>query len=158
MKRLIFGIAVLAAILCLGGAADLAVAPDASVKLDWQTDLPKALVQAKAENKLVLLNFTGSDWCAGCKVMDLEVFSQPEFAAYAQTNLMLVEVDLPNHKMLPPALLAANKALNTNYDVVGFPTLIALQPDGTVAWRMDGFSGDIGPQTLITPLQAVKKL
>jgi len=158
MKRLIFGIAVLAAILCLGGAADLAVAPDASVKLDWQTDLPKALVQAKAENKLVLLNFTGSDWCAGCKVMDLEVFSQPEFAAYAQTNLMLVEVDLPNHKMLPPALLAANKALNTNYDVVGFPTLIALNPDGKVVWRLEGLVDNPGPRTVIVPLQALKKL
>ena len=158
MKRLIFGIAVLAAILCLGGAADLAVAPDSSVKPGWQTDLPKALVQAKAENKLVLLNFTGSDWCAGCKVMDLEVFSQPEFAAYAQTNLVLVEVDLPNHKVLPPALLAANKALNTNYDVVGFPTLIALQPDGKVVWRLDGLVDNPSPRTVIVPLQALKKL
>ena len=28
----------------------------------WLTDLPKAQAQAKAENKLVFLNFTGSDW------------------------------------------------------------------------------------------------
>ena len=158
MKRLIFGIAVLAAILCLGGAADLAVAPDASVKLDWQTDLPKALVQARAEKKLVLLNFTGSDWCSACKVLDNEVFDQAEFAAFAQTNLVLVEVDLPNRKVLPPALLAANQALNTNYDVEGFPTLIALKPDGKVAWRMDGISDNLSPQTVIAPLQALKPL
>ncbi len=28
----------------------------------WLTDLPKAQAQAKAEKKLVLLNFGGSDW------------------------------------------------------------------------------------------------
>ncbi len=28
----------------------------------WLTDLPKAQAQAKAEKKLVLLDFTGSDW------------------------------------------------------------------------------------------------
>jgi thiol:disulfide interchange protein len=31
--------------------------------LNWGTDLPKALAQAKADKKMVLLDFTGSDWC-----------------------------------------------------------------------------------------------
>jgi len=157
MKKLIF-VALAGVALIFGIAAVPVASTTGSVKLDWQTDLPKALVQARAEKKLVLLNFTGSDWCSACKVLDNEVFDQAEFAAFAQTNLVLVEVDLPNRKVLPPALLAANQALNTNYDVEGFPTLIALKPDGKVAWRMDGVSDNLSPQTVIAPLQALKPL
>jgi len=157
MKKLIF-VALAGVALIFGIAAVPVASTTGSVKLDWQTDLPKALVQARAEQKLVLLNFTGSDWCSACKVLDNEVFDQAEFAAFAQTNLVLVEVDLPNRKVLPPALLAANQALNTNYDVEGFPTLIALKPDGKVAWRMDGISDNLSPQTVIAPLQALKPL
>jgi len=157
MKKLIF-VALAGVALIFGIAAVPVASTTGSVKLDWQTDLPKALVQARAEQKLVLLNFTGSDWCSACKVLDNEVFDQAEFAAFAQTNLVLVVVDLPNRKVLPPALLAANQALNTNYDVEGFPTLIALKPDGKVAWRMDGISDNLSPQTVIAPLQALKPL
>ena len=32
----------------------------------WLTDLPKAEALAKAENNIVLLDFTGSDWCPWC--------------------------------------------------------------------------------------------
>lgn len=33
-----------------------------SVSAEWLTDLSKAQPQAKTEKKLVLINFTGSDW------------------------------------------------------------------------------------------------
>ena len=33
----------------------------------WITDVPKAMEQAKSQKKLVLLDFTGSDWCPPCK-------------------------------------------------------------------------------------------
>ena len=61
--------------------------------LTWLTSVPDAQAQAKKESKLVLLDFTGSDWCSWCKKLDAEVFSQPQFADYAKKNLVLVEVD-----------------------------------------------------------------
>jgi len=142
----------------LGLAFVFSGSPALAQDLVWHTSVPAALEKAKAEKKLVLLDFTGSDWCSACLILDKQAFNQPEFAAYAATNLVLVQLDFPNHKPQSAELKAANDALQKQYSVEGFPTLIALQPDGTVAWRMDGFSGDIGPQTLITPLQAVKKL
>ena len=30
----------------------------------WLTDYSKALIQAKTQNKPVLIDFTGSDWCS----------------------------------------------------------------------------------------------
>ena len=35
----------------------------ARAEAQWLTDYEKAQAEAKAENKLLLLNFTGSDWC-----------------------------------------------------------------------------------------------
>jgi protein disulfide-isomerase len=40
----------------------------------WQTDLPKAQAQAAKEKKMVLLDFTGSDWCGWCIKLHKEVF------------------------------------------------------------------------------------
>ena len=33
---------------------------------DWSTDLEAAFSKAKKENKSVLVEFTGSDWCPPC--------------------------------------------------------------------------------------------
>ena len=49
----------------------------------WLTDLPKAEAQAKAENKIVLLDFTGSDWCGWCIKFKKEVLDTAEFQEYA---------------------------------------------------------------------------
>ena len=38
------------------------------------TDYKAALAKAKAENKDVLIDFSGSDWCRWCVKLDKEVF------------------------------------------------------------------------------------
>jgi len=35
-------------------------------ELDWLTDFRKAKAQANQDAKLILMRFTGSDWCANC--------------------------------------------------------------------------------------------
>jgi thioredoxin-related protein len=35
----------------------------------WLTDYDAALTQAEKQDKNVLLYFTGSDWCAQCKML-----------------------------------------------------------------------------------------
>ena len=47
-------------VLCL--TLGLALLSARAAESAWLTDLPKAQAQAKAENKMVFLNFTGSDW------------------------------------------------------------------------------------------------
>src|ERR1700722_8137251 len=106
---------------------------------NWLTSVPEAKAKAGKEQKLVLMDFTGSDWCGWCKKLDAETFSKSEFADYAKKNLVLVEVDFPSQKPQSDALKAANKALQKKYSVDGYPTLIALKPDGTVAWQQTGY-------------------
>jgi thiol:disulfide interchange protein len=122
----------------------------------WLTDMPKALKEAKAEHKIVLADFTGSDWCAACKRMDNDTFSKPEFAKYAKKHLVLVQLDYPDNKPQSDELKAANAALSAKYAIIGCPTLIALKPDATVLWRKDGYLAG-GPKALIDALEAAKQ-
>ena len=101
-----------------------------AAELTWLTDLPKAKAQAKAESKLVLMDFTGSDFCPPCIRLAKEVFPTKEFSDYAKQHLVLVEVDFPIKKKQSPELKAANEALQKEFKVDGYPTLIVLAPDG----------------------------
>jgi protein disulfide-isomerase len=101
-----------------------------AAELNWLTDAAKAQAQAKAENKLVLLDFTGSDWCGWCIKLNKEVFNTPEFAEYAKKNLVLVEEDFPRKKKLSDEQKKANEALGKKYGIRGYPTLILLDGSG----------------------------
>src|SRR3954469_19158244 len=76
---------------------------------DWQTDFKKAQEQAKTDKKLLLVDFTGSDWCGWCIKLNREVFSKPEFKDYATKNLVLLEVDFPRAKVLPDSVRRQNQ-------------------------------------------------
>lgn len=125
--------------LMMGLFAGFVAAQIYAADLTWSTDLPKALVQAKAEKKLVFMDFTGSDWCPGCILFHKQVASSPAFAAFATNNLVLVEVDFPNDKPQSNELKAANNALQSKYDIQGFPTFILLNADGKELGRVTGF-------------------
>jgi protein disulfide-isomerase len=127
-----------------------------AVELPWQTDLPKALALAKSENKAVLMDFTGSDWCPGCIAFHKEVALSPQFAAYANTNLVLVEVDFPEKKPQSDELKAANTVLQKNYAVEGFPTLILLNADGKEIGRQLGYDSE-KPEVFIAKLEKFSK-
>ena len=120
--------------------------------LTWGTDLPKALAQAKAEKKMVLMDFTGSDWCGWCIKFEKETLSTQKFADYAKTHLVLVVVDFPNKKPQSDALKAANKALGEKYVVEGYPTFVLLNGDGKEIGRQVGYSRG-GPDAFIAKLE-----
>lgn len=125
-------------------------------ELPWATSLPKALEQAKAENKIVLLDFTGSDWCVWCIKFDDDILSKPEFASYAKTNLVMVMLDFPNAKKQSEAVKKANKDLQGKFKVEGFPTYVALTPDGKEIGRQVGYLSG-GPQAFIAELEKFRK-
>jgi protein disulfide-isomerase len=110
-----------------------------ATELNWSTDANTAVKRAKIENKLVLVDFTGSDWCGWCKKFDAEALSTEEFAAYAKTNLMLVQLDFPRSKPQSDALKAVNKAMAKQFKPGGFPTFIVLNGDGKELGRQTGY-------------------
>ena len=111
---------------------------------EWQTGYGKALAKAKAEHKKVLLDFTGSDWCPPCIALRKRVFSQPEFRAYADKNLVAVEIDYPRHKQQSANLKKQNERLAGQYRIVekGFPTVILLNPEGKMVREFTDYGGE----------------
>ncbi len=122
----------------------------------WLTDLPKAQAQAKIENKIVLLDFTGSDWCGWCIKFRKEVVDTAEFQGYADKHVVLVELDYPRHKEQSGDLKKANAALKNKYKVTGFPTLVVLNQDGREIGRQVGFD-EGGPKAFIAKLDGYQK-
>src|SRR5579859_5505708 len=88
--------------------------------VEWFTSLQTALEKAQADDKIVLLDFTGSDWCIWCQRLKSEIFDTPEFATFAKANLVMVEVDFPNRKPISNDQLAANEALAKKYNIDGY--------------------------------------
>jgi thioredoxin-related protein len=128
----------------------------AATAVEWHTDLVKAQAIAKAEKKMVLLDFTGSDWCGSCIMLDKEVFSTKQFGDYAKKNLVLVKVDFPMKKALKPALKRANQELKEKFDIEGFPTFVVLNSDGKELGREVGYAGD-GPKPVIAQIEQFRK-
>lgn len=119
----------------------------------WLTSLTQAQAQAAQKNKLILLNFTGSDWCLPCKKLDAEIFSTQQFNDYATKYLVLVRADFPQQKPQSADLRSANQTLKAQFGVSDFPTLVAMKADGTVVWKQAGYLPG-GPLALITKLDA----
>ena len=107
----------------------------------WLTDLDAAKAQGVKENKPVLVDFTGSDWCPPCKQLHKVVFESAEFAAVA-SKYVLVELDYPKSKPQAPELKAKNAALSKQFGITGFPTVLLLDAKtGEVFGKTVGFGG-----------------
>jgi protein disulfide-isomerase len=106
----------------------------------WLTSLPDALAQAKTDKKLVLLDFTGSDWCPPCKMLHEKVLTQKEFLDHASENLVLVMLDFPRSKPQEAKLKEANQELAKKFNIEGFPTLVLLDGEGNELAREVGLA------------------
>lgn len=116
-------------LLALAVATTLTVTSSFAAKL-WETDFEKASAAAKASNRYMLLDFSGSDWCGWCMKLEKEVFSQKDFKKYAKENLVCVLLDFPKGKSLKKKLIKQNKDLSDKYRIRGYPSIIILDPTG----------------------------
>ena len=110
---------------------------------DWLTNFDEAKRTALQEHKLILLNFSGSDWCGPCIKMKKEVFENDSFRQLAQEKLVLLRADFPRQKknQLPLDLVAHNEKLADKYNPDGkFPLTLLLDADGKVVKQWDGYA------------------
>jgi thioredoxin-related protein len=114
-------------------------AASAAFAADWTENYTAALTQAKKEHKMLLLNFTGSDWCPWCKRIDAEVFDTPKFKEFADKGLVLVTVDFPNAKPQSDTVKAQNSKLQEKYGIQAYPTLIVLDSNEKVVFVQEGY-------------------
>lgn len=93
----------------------------------WMTNVDEALEKAKKDKKPVMVEFTGSDWCPPCIMMEKKVFSKPEFSTKASEKYILVKIDIPKGDK---ELSKKNQKVLKKYKVRGVPTVVLFDQDG----------------------------
>lgn len=109
---------------------------------EWMTDFDKAKTEAAGSGKLILLNFSGSDWCIPCIRLHKEIFQTEAFEKYAEEHLILVNADFPRLKknQLSKEQIKKNEKLADKYNAGGaFPLTLLLDADGKVLKQWNGF-------------------
>ena len=135
MKKLILSLLLLATV-------------TARAEVTWLTDLDAAKAKGVKENKPVLVDFTGSDWCPPCIQLHKVVFQSAEFAAVA-SKYVLVELDYPRKTPQAPELKAKNAELSKKFGISGFPTVLLIDAkSGEVFGKTVGFGGQTAKEYL----------
>ncbi len=110
--------------------------------------------KAIAEDKQLLVDFTGSDWCGWCIRLDKEVFQKPEFKG--ADKFVLVSLDFPKDKTkVTEEIQAQNEKLQKLYAVTGFPTILLMDAKG-MPFAKTGYQAG-GPEKYNTHLEELLK-
>ncbi len=135
-------------------ACSAALVAPATAAEGWMTDFPAAQKKAQAENKLVLVDFTGSDWCRPCVELQRNVLDTPEFRQYTADKFVLMQADLPR-RAIDGKLREANEALAARYNVASYPTILVVTPEGKI---VGGFEGSVeSVKGAILPLEHARE-
>ena len=123
----------------------------------WQTDFEKARDMAREEKRVILLNFSGSDWCGPCMHLRKEVFDSEAFQQLADSSLVLMNADFPRSKknQLSKDLQHQNEILAERYNPLGkFPYTVLLNADGGVIQSWEGYPQN-NSQLFISQIKSV---
>lgn len=137
-------------------SASAGVAHNGATPGKWTQDFEAAKALAATNGLPILMNFTGSDWCGWCKLMDRLVFSQKEWKSWAKDKVVLVFIDFPrDESKVPKKFRSRNRDLQNQYGVRGYPTYIVLSSDASTVLGRLGASRDATPGSFIDQLSAI---
>ena len=106
-------------------------------------DFEKAKAQAAKEEKSILMEFTGSDWCPPCKALAKNVLTQDVFKTEMPKNFVLLKLDSPRDKSKQtPEEIEQYKVLSAKYGIQGVPTIFLADAKGRPYYQTGGYSGD----------------
>lgn len=129
---LLFGI-------CLAGAV-FGEQMSKSVPKGWGENFAAAKEEASQNGKLLLIAFSGSDWCGWCMKMEKEIYSDHKFIHGAKKNFVLVMVDNPRDKgILSKLAQTQNPGIIAEYRVSGYPCTVIARPSGEEIRRIGGY-------------------
>jgi thioredoxin-related protein len=125
----------------------------------WSGDFSDAQKQATQEHKLILINFSGSDWCGPCIRLRKEILESSTFESYASGHLVLVRADFPRQKkdQLSKEQVKLNEALADKYNPDGkFPYTLLVDENGKVLKDWDGFPNETSDQ-FVSQISSIAK-
>jgi thioredoxin-related protein len=120
----------------------------------WLGDFSAAKTVAVQKHELILINFSGSDWCGPCIRLRKEILESAAFEAYASDHLVLVRADFPRQKknQLSKEQTKLNESLADKYNADGkFPYTLLVDENGKVLKAWDGYPG-VSPDEFIAEI------
>jgi len=114
-------------------------------QVTWLGDFNQATTEASKTHKLILINFSGSDWCGPCIRERKEILETATFESFASDHLVLVRADFPRQKkdQLSKDQIKRNEALADKYNSEGkFPYTLLVDENGKVLKEWDGFPNE----------------
>ena len=125
--------------------------------IQWEPDFNNAKKMAKEKNELILLNFSGSDWCGSCILLRKNYLESQVFTDMAKENLILVNADFPRKKanIGTAEQVKRNEGLAEIYNNDGsFPLTLLLDADGKVLKTWHG-KPEITPEEWTAEIKAI---
>ena len=122
----------------------------------WLGDYNQATTEAAKSHKLILINFSGSDWCGPCIRERKEILENDAFVNYAAEHLVLVRADFPRQKknQLSKEQIKLNEALADKFNPDGkFPYTLLVDEHGKVLKDWDGFPNE-SPEKFVNQLSS----
>ena len=113
--------------------------------VSWSGNFNEAKNEAVKEHRLILINFSGSDWCGPCIRLRKEILESSTFENYAADHLVLVRADFPRQKknLLSKEQTKLNEKLAENYNSEGkFPYTLLVDEQGKVLKVWDGLPNE----------------
>ncbi len=112
-----------------------------SIDLNWQTDFEKVKQNAIAENKLILIYFTGSDWSKPCKLLNKDFFYTKKFKEATQDDFILVRVNSPRRPdLISTVQIDKNLALRKQYHQKVIPSVVITDANGKLISSIESYN------------------
>ena len=118
----------------VGGNVDLSPLPSGLGR--WKRDPRKAMAQARAQRKLLLLLVTDSLRSPSAETQEIEVFRHTQFLRMAKDHMVLTRLDLADAEI---ASHKYTRHLKEKLKIMGFPVLVLFAPDSKEVWRHNGY-------------------
>ena len=109
--------------------------------LNWLTDFDEAKSISIKENKPILVYFTGSDWCAPCKMLKKDFFYTEAFEEKADQFVLLM-IDMPRRTdIISKEQQEKNNNVVSKYNTSGgYPNLVALNDQLHIIGELSGYT------------------
>jgi thioredoxin-related protein len=123
----------------------------------WELDFTRAKAEAEKSHKLILVNFSGSDWCGPCIKLKKDVFESADFQSFSAERLVLVRADFPrlSKNQLSAEQTARNEALAEKYNHQGkFPFTVLLDASGKILQEWDGYPKSLTIASMTEQIQS----
>ena len=123
----------------------------------WFVEFEPAQAAARHENKDLLIDFGGSDWCEPCLLLKERVFTKDAFIERARGVFILLDIDYPYRNPIAEDRKQRYEKLQKRYGIDTFPSIVLASPDGRPYARTRYHEGIDNPEAFWTHLQPLRR-